>query len=103
MKLEITNKWNAVSRILNITLLEIKGNLTDVPVNKTYQHWFKLDTKFVTAKLNIEENGLVTQRIHNLYKSSKKGYYCIVCKQKCYFTNDEINSVYKESEVEHKH
>lgn len=90
MRLEIKNRWNEVSRILNITILEIKGDLSDVPVNKTYQHWFKLDTKFVTAKLNIEENGLVTQRIHNLYKSSKRGYYCIVCKHKVYFSDEEI-------------
>lgn len=90
MKLEIKNKWGNVSRVLNITILEIKGDLSDVPVDKTYQHWFKLETKFVTAKLNIEENGLITQRIHNLYKSSKKGYYCVVCKHKAYFSNEEI-------------
>lgn len=91
MRIEIKNARNVVSRILNVTVLEVKGDLSDVPVNKTYQHWFNLDTKFVTCKLNIEENGLVTQRIHNLYKSSKKGYYCIVCKHKVYFTDEEIN------------
>lgn len=97
MKLEIKNKWGNVSRVLNITILEIKGDLSDVPVDKTYQHWFKLETKFVTAKLNIEENGLITQRIHNLYKSSKKGYYCVVCKHKAYFSNEEIEQA-KDSE-----
>ena len=90
MQLKIKNKQGDIRRVLNITVLEIDGNLADVPIDKTYESWHVYKPKIVMAKLNIESGGLITQRMHCLYKSSKKGYYCVVCKHKAYFSNEEI-------------
>lgn len=86
---------------MKVKLISIDGNIENVPFGKTYG-WFPDKSTIVYAKIEVTKRGLRSERIHYLYRN-KKGYYCIVCKQKCYFTNDEINSVYKESEVEHKY
>lgn len=89
LKIKEKKYWGGgVKRVIEVTPLVICGDLADVPVNKTYQNSHRLPRCVV--KLNINENGFITQRIHYLYKSSKKGYYCVVCKNKVYFTDDEI-------------
>lgn len=80
-------KPNVLKRVLKIKPLKIYGNINDVPIDKTYCN--RLDN-ICCLKLEIEENGYIEQRAHNLYKSSKKGYYCVVCQHKVYFTDEEI-------------
>lgn len=88
-----------IRRRLIVEPLKIIGDINNVPVDKTYNcnaHQY-IEGKIVDVgcylKLNIEENDYVTQRCHLLYKSSKNGYYCVVCQNKCYFDTDEIESL----------
>lgn len=91
MELKLKNKQGDITRILNITILEIHGNLADVPIDKTYEGWpVHRQPKIVIAKLNIESEGFIMQRMHYLYRSSKEGYYCVFCKHKVYFSDEEI-------------
>lgn len=91
MQLKLKDNQGDITRILNITILEIHGNLADVPIDKTYEGWpVHRQPKIVIAKLNIESEGFIMQRMHYLYRSSKEGYYCEVCKRKAYFSNEEI-------------
>lgn len=39
MQLKLKNKQGDIIRVLNITILEIHGNLADVPIDKTYEGW----------------------------------------------------------------
>ena len=87
-------------RVLEVTPLELYGDINNVPVDKTYQNrgyrlqpdgtWKHIEC---TLKLQIEEKGFIEQRVHNLYRSSKKGYYCVVCNKKVYFTDEEIKEL----------
>ena len=106
-KLEIKNSkyWGGgVRRTLEVTPLKIIGDINNVPIDKTYQNdgykrmedgtWKHTECML---KLQIEERGFITQRTHNLYKSSKKGYYSVVCQHKVYFTDEEIESLESEA------
>lgn len=83
-------------RILKVKILGISGKLKNVPIDKTYQNNGRkyVDGKWVNhqvyLKLEVEEKGLMQQRLHYLYLSSKNGYYCVVCNQKCYFDKEDI-------------
>lgn len=92
MQLKLKDNQGDITRILNITILEIHGNLADVPIDKTYEGWpVHRQPKIVIAKLNIESDGFtIMQRMHYLYRSSKEGYYCVFCKHKVYFSDEEI-------------
>lgn len=83
---------HVLKRILKVYPLKVIGNISDVPIDKTYQNRFD---NVCFLKLEIEENGYIEQRGHNLYKNSKKGYYCIVCQHKVYFTDEEIDLLNK--------
>lgn len=88
-----------IRRTLIVTPLKLIGDINNVPIDETYKddaHRYingKLVDMGCYLKLNIEENNYVTQRCHLLYKSSKKGYYCVVCQNKCYFNVDEIENL----------
>lgn len=88
-----------IRRKLIIKPLKIIGDINNVPVDKAYEnnaHQY-IEGKLVDVgcyiKVNIEEDGYVMQEYYLLYKSSKKGYYCVVCQKKCYFNIEEIESL----------
>ena len=86
--------WNSgkVKRLLKIKLLDIIGQLNNVPIDKTYQN---KSHNITYLKLEIEERGFIEQRLHSLYVNSKKGYYCVICGRKCYFDTNDIINLYK--------
>lgn len=43
MQLKLKDNQGDITRILNITILEIHGNLADVPIDKTYEGWPYID------------------------------------------------------------
>lgn len=76
-RLEI--KTGHFDRVLKVKPIKVIGDINNAPIDKTYQNngyrrmgdgsWRHIGCML---KLQIEEDGYITQRNHNLYKSSKK-------------------------------